>query len=86
MKNTYPFYIVLQVLKVRLINICKIEPLDLLFLVIFISFYISPHHFSKIFRTSFNIIFKKDFCHESSFLMDSLNPSPLPTPLTAKIY
>ena len=41
MKNTCPFYIVFQVLKVRLEKICKIEPPDLLFLVVFISFYIS---------------------------------------------
>ena len=32
MKNTGPFYIVFQVLKVLLIKICKIQPSDLLFL------------------------------------------------------
>ena len=50
------FYIVFQVLKVLLIKICKIQSLDLLFLVVFISFYISRYHFSQVFRTSFNII------------------------------
>ena len=47
MKNTCPFYIVFQVLKVHLEKICKIEPPDLLFLVVFISFYISRYHFHK---------------------------------------
>ena len=74
--------LVFQFLKVRLIKICKIELLDLLFLVVFISFYISRYHFSQIFRTSFGIIHKKDFRHKFSFLTDSLK---LPTPLTAKI-
>ena len=32
MENRFPFYIVFQVLKVLLIKICKIQPLDLLFL------------------------------------------------------
>ena len=68
--------LVFQVLKVRLIKICKIEPPDLLFLVAFISFYISRYHFSQIFKNSFHIIRKKDFRHGFSFLTDSLNPSP----------
>ena len=37
------FYIVFQVFKVLLIEICKIQSLDLLFLVVFISFYISRY-------------------------------------------
>ena len=53
------FYIVFQVLKVLLIKICKIQSLDLLFLVVFISFYISRYHFSQVFRTSFNITYLK---------------------------
>ena len=40
---------------------------SLLFLVVFISFCISRYYFSQIFRTSFNIIWKKDFCHKFSF-------------------
>ena len=67
MKNKCPFYIVFQILKALLIKICKIEPPDLLFIVVFISFYISRYYFSQIFRTSFNIIWKKDFRHEFSF-------------------
>ena len=43
MKNTCLFYIVFQVLKIHLTKICKIEPPDLLFLVVFISFYISRY-------------------------------------------
>ena len=68
MKNTCPFYTEFQVLKVILVKTWKIQPPDLLFLVVFIrrSFYISRYHFSKIFRTSFNIIWKIDFQHEFS--------------------
>ena len=52
---------------IPLIKICKTQSLDLLFLTVFISFYISRHHFSQVFRTSFNIIWKKDFRHKFSF-------------------
>ena len=72
MKNTCPFCIVFQVLKVCLIKMCKIEPPDLPFLVSLISFCISRYHFSQIFRTSVIIICKKDFCHKLSILTDSL--------------
>ena len=61
MKNTCLFYILFQVLNIHLAKTCKIEPPDLLFLIAFISFYISRYHFSQIFRTSFNIIIKKIF-------------------------
>ena len=82
MKNTCPFYIVFQVLKVRLINICMIEPPDLLFLVVFIRFYISRYYFSQIFRTSVSIIFKKIFFFNGF----TQPPSPHPSiPLTAKV-
>ena len=37
------FFTVFQVLKVPLIKICKIQPLDLLFIVAFISFYINRY-------------------------------------------
>ena len=68
MKNTSPFYIIFQILKVLLIKTeRKIEPPDLLFIAVLISFYISRYHFSQIFRTSFNIIWKTDFRHEFSF-------------------
>ena len=42
------------------------QPPALLFLAAFISFYISRYHFWKIFRTSFNIIWKKNFHDEFS--------------------
>ena len=66
-------------MKVRLIKIGKIGLPDLLFLIVFISFYISRYHFSQVFRSLFRIIHKKDFCHEFSFLTDSLKP-PSPPP------
>ena len=58
MKNTCPFYIIFEVLKVHLIKICKIVLPDLLFIIVLISFYISRYHFSQICRTSFNIYLK----------------------------
>ena len=72
-----------QVLKVILVKTWKIQPPDLLFLVVFIrrSFYISRYHFSKIFRTSFNIIWKIDFQHEFSIFEKLTNPLPPPIPL-----
>ena len=76
MKNTCPFYIVFQVLKVCLIKVCKIQPPDLLFLVVFISFYISRYHFSQIFKTSLNIIWKKVSVTNFPFLTDPLKPPP----------
>ena len=39
-----------------------------LFLAVLLDFTSADsYHFSQIFRTSFNIIWKKDFCHELSF-------------------
>ena len=66
------FYIMFQVLKVLLIKLCKIHSLHLLFLVVSISFYISRYNFSQVFRTSFNIIWKKTFVTNLPFLTDSL--------------
>ena len=65
----YIFYIVFQVLKVFLIKISKIQPLDLVFLDVILNFYISRYHFAQTFRTSFNIIWKKkeEFCDKFSF-------------------
>ena len=65
MKNAHPFYTVLEVSKV-LIIICKMQPLDLLFLVLYVRFHINRYHLSLIFRASYNI-WKKDFRHEFSF-------------------
>ena len=78
MKNTCPFYIAFQVLKLLLIKKFKMQPPDLLFLVVFISFYISRCHFSQFFRTAFNINRKKIFVTNFPFLTDSLNPPPPP--------
>ena len=64
------FYILFQGLKVLLIKICKMQSLDPLFLVGFISFYISRYHFSQVFRTSFNIIWNS-YC---MFLLPKIFP------------
>ena len=77
MKNKCPFYIVFQVLKVCLLKTCKIEPPNVLFVVVFISFYISRYNYWQLFRTSFNIICKKDFCHEFIFKQIHSTPRPL---------
>ena len=55
----------------------EITPLDLIF-VVFISFYISRYHFLPIFRTSFNIIWKKNFCHKLSIFNGFTQPIPAP--------
>ena len=75
------FYIVFQVLKVLLIKICKIQSLDFLFLIVFISFYISAdiilHKFLELHSTlSAKMILVTSF----SFLTDLLNPHMPPTP------
>ena len=60
-------YSVFEALKVLLIKICKIQSLDLLFLVVFIRFHISRYLSSQVFGTSFNIIWKKHFRRKFSF-------------------
>ena len=82
MKNTCPFYIVFQVLKMRLIKICKKEPPDLLFLVAFIiSFYCSRYRFSQ-FLELHSVFSIKMFFVTNVFSAYSLK---LPTSLTVKI-
>ena len=78
MKNTCPFHIVFQVFSIHLIKILR-QSNQISYFLLFFIFYISRNIiFSQIFRTSFNIICKKDFCHEFSFLTDSLKtPHPL---------
>ena len=84
MKNiTCPFYILFQVLKVLLVKICKIQTTDLLFLVIFISFYISAASFFTNFQNFNQHYLKKDFCHRFSFFKWIHSPSP-PHPLNAQ--
>ena len=68
---------------IPLIKICKTQSLDLLFLTVFISFYISRHHFSQVFRTSFNIIWKKDFRLKFSFF-NRLTQTPTLHPLSSQ--
>ena len=84
MKNTCPFHIVFQVLKVLRIKICNVrysQPPDLLFLVD--SFYISRYNFSQIFIELHSTLpEKRNLITDFSFLTDSLK---LPPPLTAKI-
>ena len=83
--ETLLFYIVFQVLNV-LIKICKLQPPNLVFLFVFISFYVNRYHFSKIFRTSFKNIWKRYFCifvTKFPFLTDLFTPPPLPDPLNS---
>ena len=72
MESTYLSYIVFQVLIVLLIKICEIQPPDLLFLFVFISFYISRYYLSQISRTSFKNTWKKHFRYKFFFLTDLL--------------
>ena len=74
MKNSCPFYIVFQVLKVLLINISKIKPPDLLILVAFISFYMRRYQSLELYST---LSEKKISVTDFPFLTDSLNhPQP----------
>lgn len=70
--TTWPFYVVFQVLKECFIEICKIG------LIFNLSLFLASADiiFHMISRTSFNIIYKKDFHHEFSLFMDSLKPLP----------
>ena len=77
------FYIVFQVLKVLLIKICKMQSLDHFIFCCFISFDISRYHFSRNFRTSFNIIWKKDFRHKFSFF-NGFTQTPTSHPLNSQ--
>ena len=54
---------------------CITQLLDLLFIVVFIIFYINIYHFLQFFRTSFKIIWKKDFRHRFSFF-NRFNQTP----------
>ena len=75
----HALFTLFQVLKVLLIKNREIQQADVLFLVVFISFYISRYHFSQIFRTSYTLS-KKIF--SSPFLTDS---HKAPAFLTRKI-
>ena len=62
-----------------------IQRLDILLLLFYISFYISRHYFSQIFRNSFNIIWKKKkiFVINFPFITNSVKPPP-PQPLNSQ--
>ena len=77
--NTCPFYILFQVLKVIFIKICKIHPLDLLFLV-FVAFTSEDIIFHKGLELHSTLSEKKKkiFVTNFPFLTDSLNPHPHP--------
>ena len=78
MKNTCPFYIVFQVLNIHLIKICKIEPPDLLFLVVFTSFYVSRYIIFHKFSELHSILsVKKIFVTDFLFNGFTQNPHPL---------
>ena len=80
-----PFLIVFKVLQVTLTNICKISHQIFYFLLFYVSFYISRHHFLQIIRTSCIIIWKKDFCHKLSFFnWFAQTPAPPYRPKSAK--
>ena len=74
------FYIVVQVLKVLLIKICKIQLLDLLLLLYLSAFAVEVHSALELHSALFE---KKYFSHEFFFFIgftqDTL-PLPLPSP------
>ena len=82
-KNTYPFYIVFQVLKVLLVKICKTHPPDPLFLTVLYQLIHQQISFSKNFLNFIQHYLKKRFVTNFPFLTDSLKPLT-PHPLTAK--
>ena len=53
------------------------------YFLLFLLAFTGRYHFSQVFRTSFNNIWKKDFRHKFSFLRDSLTPKPQPHPLNS---
>ena len=83
-KNTFPFYIVFQVLKVFLIKRSKNSHqifFCLLFLLAFTSADIIFHKFLELHST---LSEKSIFVTNFSFLNDSLNPFPLSHPLNGQ--
>ena len=71
---------------ISMINISKIQSPDLLFVVAFISFYISRYHFHKFLELYSTLSEEKIFVTNFPFLADSLKPPrPSPTPLMTKI-
>ena len=79
MKNSCAFYILFQVLKVLLMNICQVKPSDLLFLFILLAFTSAGIIFQKYLALS-----EKKIVTNFPFLDNSLSPTPF-TPVMAKI-
>ena len=80
----HTLFILFEGLKVLLLIICKMQPLNLLFLLdlFHVRFYISRYHFSLVFRALYSVIWKKYFRYKFSFFNGFTHP---PTSLTAKI-
>ena len=76
MKNTTPFYIVFHVLKVLLFTISH---QIFYFLLFYIKFYISRHHFHKFLELPSTLYEKKSFCHKCLFF-NGFTQNPLPPP------
>ena len=83
MKNTHPFYIVFEVLKVLRIIICKMQPLAsqiFYFLLFYVRFYISISFFTNSQSFIQHLSEKQIFDMNFPFLTDSLKPPPPPPP------
>ena len=61
------------------------QSLDLLFLVVFISFHIRRYYFSQVFKSSFNIIWKKKNAFDKYSVFNGFTQTPLSSLATAKI-
>ena len=72
MKNTCPFCILFQVLKLLLVKIFKMQPPDFLFLVVFISFNTSSADiiFHNVLKLHSTLIEKKIFVTNFTFVTD----------------
>ena len=73
MKNTCPFYMLFQVLKLLLVKIFKMQPPDFLFLVVFISFNTSSSAdiiFHNVLELHSTLIEKKIFVMNFPFITD----------------
>ena len=67
-----------------IIKICKIEPPDLLFIVVFISFISADIIFQKYLGLHLTLSEKEFFRHEFSFFNRFTNPPPSPHPLNSQ--
>ena len=72
MKNTCPFYIVFQVLKILLIKNSKVQPPGLLFLLFLLAFTLGDIIFHKFLELHSVLSKKRIFLTKFPFLTDSL--------------